>query len=105
MATITIKKNDTRDNIKATLSNESGPVKLDGATVRFLMSRRGVNKINRQAQIQDAAAGIVWMAFEQGDTDETGLFQAEFEVTFDDGRIETFPNDGFVLIDIISDLG
>jgi hypothetical protein len=103
--TITIKRNDTRDAIKATLSNESGPVNLDGATVRFLMSRRGVNKIDRQSQIQDAAAGIVWVTFEIGDTDETGLFQAEFEVTFSDGRIETFPNDGFILIDIINDLG
>jgi hypothetical protein len=103
--TITIKRNDTRDAIKATLSNESGTVDLTGATVRFLMSRRGVNKIDRQSQIQDAAAGIVWATFEIGDTDETGLFQAEFEVTFSDGRIETFPNDSFILIDIINDLG
>jgi transcriptional/translational regulatory protein YebC/TACO1 len=103
--TITIKKNDTKDNIKATLSNESGSVDLTGATVRFLMSKRGVNKVDRQAQIQDAANGIVWMVFEQGDTDEQGLFQAEFEVTFPDARIETFPNDGFILINIINDLG
>jgi hypothetical protein len=103
--TITIKRNDTRDAIKATLSNESGLVNLDGATVRFLMSKRGVKKIDRQAQIQDATAGIVWAVFETGDTDETGLFQSEFEVTFSDGRIETFPNDGFILIDIINDLG
>jgi transcriptional/translational regulatory protein YebC/TACO1 len=103
--TITIKRNDTRDAIKATLSNESGPVNLTGATVRFLMSRRGSIKVNRQAQIQDTVAGIVWMVFEQGDTDEQGLFQAEFEVSFSDGRIETFPSDGFILIDIINDLG
>jgi transcriptional/translational regulatory protein YebC/TACO1 len=103
--TITLKKNDTKDNIKATLSNESGPVDLTGATVRFLMSRRGIVKVDRQAQIKDAAAGIVWMVFENGDTDETGLFQSEFEVTFPDARIETFPNDGFILINIINDLG
>jgi hypothetical protein len=103
--TIYLKKNDTRDNIKATLSNESGPVDLTGASVRFLMSKRGVNKVDRQVQIQDAANGIVWMVFEQGDTDEQGLFQAEFEVTFPDARIETFPNDGFILINIINDLG
>lgn len=102
---ITLKKNDTKDNIKATLSNESGPVDLTGATVRFLMSRRGVLKVDRGAQVQDAANGIVWMVFEQGDTDEAGLFQAEFEVTFPDARIETFPNDSFILINIISDLG
>lgn len=103
--TITIKKNDTRDAIKATLSNESGPVNLTDATVRFLMSKRGTIKVDRQAQIQDASAGIVWAIFETGDTDETGLFQAEFEVSFSDGRIGTFPSDGYILIQIINDLG
>jgi hypothetical protein len=103
--TITIKQNDTRDAIKATLSNELGPVNLTDATVRFLMSKRGVKKIDRQVQIQDAISGIVWMTFETGDTNETGLFQAEFEATFLDGRIETFPNDSFILIEIIKDLG
>jgi hypothetical protein len=100
-----IKRNDTKDNIKATLSNESGPVDLTGATVRFLMSKRGIVKVDRQVQIQDAVNGIVWMVFDQGDTDESGSFQAEFEVTFSDARIETFPNDGFFLINIINDLG
>jgi transcriptional/translational regulatory protein YebC/TACO1 len=102
---VTIKRNDTKDNIKATLSNESGPVDLTGATVRFLMSKRGIVKVDRQAQIQDAVNGIVWMVFEQGDTDESGSFQAEFEVTFPDARVETFPNDSFILINIINDLG
>lgn len=102
---ITIKRNDTRDAIKATLSNESGPVDLTGATVRFLMSKGSTVKVDRQAEIQDAVNGIVWMVFDQGDTDETGTFKAEFEVTFSDARIETFPNDSFILINIINDLG
>lgn len=105
MATVTIKRNDTKDNIKATLSNESGPVDLTGATVRFLMSKRWTVKVDRPTDIKDAVNGVVWMVFEQGDTDETGLFFAEFEVTFPDARKETFPNDSFILIDIISDLG
>jgi transcriptional/translational regulatory protein YebC/TACO1 len=105
LATITLKRNDTKNNIKATLSNESGPVDLTGATVRFLMAKHGMIKIDRKAQIQDAVNGIVWFIFEQGDTDEVGIFQAEFEVTYSDARIETFPNDCFILINIISDLG
>jgi transcriptional/translational regulatory protein YebC/TACO1 len=105
LVTVTIKRNDTKDNIKATLSNESGPIDLTGATVRFLMSQRGTVKVDRPAQIQDAVNGIVWMVFDQGDTDQSGSFQAEFEVTFSDARIETFPNDSFILINIINDLG
>jgi hypothetical protein len=103
--TITIKRNDTKDNIKATLSNEKGAVNLTDCSIRFIMAKRGVMKVDRLVQPQDAANGVVWMVFEQGDTNEIGLFQAEFEVTFSDGRIETFPNDSFILINIISDLG
>lgn len=105
MADITLKRNDTKDNIKATLSNESGPVDLTGCTVRFLMSKRGTVKVDKPAQIEDTVNGIVWVVFEQGDTDETGLYQAEFEVTNSDERIETFPNDSYILIEIKSDLG
>lgn len=105
MVALTLKRNDTKDNIKATLSNESGPVDLTGASVRFLMSRQGVVKVDKPALIQDAVNGLVWVVFEQGDTSDSGNFNAEFEVTFSDGRIETFPNDGYIMIQIISDLG
>jgi hypothetical protein len=103
--TVTLKKNDTKVNIKATLSNESGPVDLTGCSVRFLMSKRNTLKIDRPGIIQDAVNGLVWFVFEQGDTDETGAFQAEFEVTFPDERVETFPNTGYILINIQNDLG
>lgn len=103
--TVTLKRNDTKVNVKATLSNESGPVNLTDCSVRFLMSKQGKNKVAREALIQDAVNGIVWFVFEQGDTSESGRFEAEFEVTFSDARIETFPSDGYILIDILTDLG
>lgn len=103
--TVNLKQNDTKVNIKATLSSESGTVDLTDCTVRFLMSKRRVVKIDREAQIQDAVNGIVWFVFEQPDTSESGTFQAEFEVTFPDARIETFPNAGYILVNIQSDLG
>lgn len=103
-----IKQNDTKVNLKATLSNESGPVDLTGCTVRFLMLGYGKSelKINRETTlIQDAANGIVWFVFETGDTAEAGHYKAEFEVSFPDGRKETFPSNGFITIEIKSDLG
>jgi transcriptional/translational regulatory protein YebC/TACO1 len=105
MADLTLKQNDTRGAIKATLSNESGPVDLTGATVRFLMSKVGKLKVNKQAIIQDAINGSVLVVFERVDTDESGLYQGEFEVTYSDSSVETFPNDGYVLIEIKPDLG
>lgn len=102
---ITIKRNDTKDNLKATLSNDKGPVDLTGSTVNFIMAKHGVVKTKRQADIQDAINGIVWFVFDDVDTDKTGEYQAEFEVTFSDGRIETFPSDDYITINIIDDLG
>jgi len=36
--------------------------------------------------------------------DVRGTFQGEFEVTYATGEIETFPNDGFLAIEIIDDI-
>lgn len=103
--TITLKRNDTKVNLKATLSNESGPVDLTGCSVRFIMSQRKTVKVDKTALIQEGATGLVWVVFEQENTNEAGTFQAEFEVTFPDERKETFPNSGYILINIQSDLG
>jgi hypothetical protein len=102
---IIIKQNDTRDALKATLSNENGAVDLTGCSVRFIMAKRKRIKVDRPPVIEDAINGIVWFVFEQGDTDEANTFQAEFEVTFPDNRIETYPNNDYLTIEIKSDLG
>lgn len=103
----TTKRNDTRAAIKATLKNTDGtPVNLTGATVQFIMARsNGVVLINRQAVVQDAPNGMVWFVFEPGETAEAGTFRAEFQVTYLDGRIETFPNIGYITVSILNDLG
>lgn len=60
------------------------------------------NTITGAVKISEAAAVIEiatvtptvrydWIA---GDTDTAGTFEAEFEVTYSDSTIETFPNDG-----------
>jgi len=49
-------------------------------------------------------AGRVRYAWQTGDTDTPGTFQGEFEVTYSTGEIETFPNDGFLAIEIIDDI-
>lgn len=107
MAKVVIKRNDTRTAIRATLLGpDRNPVDLTDATVRFLMAdHKGTVKMDREALVPNAAGGEVWVVFESGDTDTVGLYRAEFEVTFPDGRIETYPNDRFILIQIVPDLG
>ncbi|MGS0745553.1 BppU family phage baseplate upper protein [Syntrophomonas erecta subsp. sporosyntropha] len=104
---ITIKRGDTRHAIKAVLKDASGaPVDLTGCSVNFHMAplnRPAV--ISRAAHIQDAVTGGVWFVWASGETDTAGIYRAEFEVVYRDGRRETFPNDGYISIQILDDLG
>jgi len=106
--TIRLKRGDTRTAIRATLIGPDGvPVDLSSATrVRWLMAdgRRGL-VMDREAEVIDVAAGRVLVTFEPGDTDRAGLFVAEFEVQWSDGRRETYPTGGYLQIEIIPDLG
>lgn len=104
---VVLKRNDTKKPLKAVLSNESGPIDLTGCTVRFIMSNAAtkIAKINREVLIQDATNGTVWVVFEDGETDTPGSYKAEFKVTYSDFRIETFPEDGYITIEIQKDLG
>jgi hypothetical protein len=104
---VTIKRGDTRNCIKAILKNASGdPVNLAGCSVKFHMAPlRQPAIISRAVHIQDAAAGEVWVVWVPGETDSTGIYRAEFEVVYQDGRKETFPNKGYISLLIQNDLG
>lgn len=106
---ITIKRGDTRYCIKAVLKNLRGkPVDLTNCIVNFHMVHLGLNRkarVSRAVHIQDAAAGEVWVVWVPGETDSTGIYRAEFEVVYQDGRRETFPSNGYISIQILDDLG
>tara|TARA_R100000654_G_scaffold1381_2_gene5046 strand:+ start:20054 stop:20377 length:324 start_codon:yes stop_codon:yes gene_type:complete len=102
-----IKQNDTSPQIAATLKDGSGNARdITGASVRFHMRRIGAASasVTSDATILVASAGTVKYAWQTGDTSTAGSFQAEFQVTFADGGIETFPNDGSIAIDITPEL-
>jgi hypothetical protein len=103
---VTLKRGDTRHAIRAILKDSSGsPVDLTGCTVTFCMAPLGrPPTISRQVDMHDALAGEVWVVFAPGETDISGVYRAEFRVTYGDGRKETFPNDGYINIQILSDL-
>lgn len=105
--TFYIKQNDTVPSIRATLQNGSGnPVDLIDATVRFHMRAIGVSavKVDAAAVVMNEALGLVQYNWISADTNVIGSYQAEFEVTYPDGTIETFPNNAYVRIEIIDDI-
>ena len=101
---IVLKRGDTRPAIRATLKSNGAPVDLSGASVRFVMVGQGI-ALTRDAEIVDAANGVVRVVFEPGDTDQAGTYHAEFEATFSDGRRETYPSHGYLTVQILPDLG
>lgn len=107
-AGVVIKRGDTQPAVQITcLGGDGQAVDLTGASARFLMKAEGASapKVDRTADVHDAAAGLVWYAWQQGDTDTAGQFQAEVEITFGDGTKETFPAGDYIPILILADLG
>ena len=101
---VAIKQGDTRHAIRGLLKNNGNIVDLTGATVQFKMfSRYSKTLIDSPATIE--TDGTVQYVFTDGETDVTGLYDAEFLVTYTDDRVETFPHEGFIKIYIESRIG
>lgn len=104
---ITLKRGDTRYAIKAILKDADGdPVNLEGCEVKFFMAPLGqLAVISREPHIENAANGEVWVVWVPGETNKSGVYRSEFKVKYPDGKIETFPNTGYISIKILNDLG
>lgn len=89
-----IKQNDDSPALQATLKDGAGnAVDVTGATVVFSMAAGGIVKVNRQSvTLTTPASGIVTYSWQSGDTDTPGNHTGEFEVTFVDGTVQTYPN-------------
>jgi hypothetical protein len=99
--TVQLKRNDTKDTISYTVTNLDGSVvNLTGATVKFVMGKNKKLITNAAATIVSAAAGTVSYTLTESDTLSAGTFNAEFEVTFSDGKVKTYPSNGYILVDI-----
>ncbi|HHY42578.1 MAG TPA: BppU family phage baseplate upper protein [Thermoanaerobacterales bacterium] len=101
-----IKQGDTLPMLEAQLFDPDGnPLNLDLCGVHFYMKNRYSSEtINKQASIKDIENGIVQVIWEDGDTSKAGIYQCEFEVNMPDGSIITVPNDGYFLLQIVSEL-
>lgn len=106
--TFTIKRGDRLPYISASLSNGDSPADISGATeVFFVMKKAGGSKevvIKKPAVVSDGAAGEVRYEWEAGDTDVSGRYTGEFEVCYGTVRA-TYPSNGYVIINIIADIG
>lgn len=107
MADFSIKQDDTKPTITATLTNGAGTaIDLTGATVKFRMRETGSTalKVDAAATIVSAAAGTVSYQWVSGDTDTAGRYLAEWEITFAGGARQTVPSNRFNVISVESRL-
>lgn len=99
---IKIKQGDTRYGVHAILKDNSGsPIDLTGASVSFFMS----NGVTGDVITINPTAGEVMFPLESTATKDIGTYKAEFKVKYQDARIETFPNDSYIPIQIIPKVG
>jgi hypothetical protein len=101
-----IKQNDTSPSILAELKDANNtPVNLTAATAKiFIKSVDGTLKVNEDLQIINAALGVVRYDWQVGDTNTVGTYSVEFQVTYTDGAVETFPNTGSIALVVTKEL-
>lgn len=107
-ATFYIKQNDTAPALEAVLTDSQGRARslAQASTVKFHMSTETGNNVISGATgtIVNADKGIVLYTWQSGDTSDDGSYKAEFEVEYNDGKIETFPNSSYIKVIIKSEL-
>lgn len=107
-ASFYIKQNDTAPSIEAALKDSNGRVKsmANASTVVFHMSDENGNILveNGVGTIVNATKGIVAYDWQTGDTSNTGIHSAEFQIQYTNGQVETFPNTGYIKVIIKDEL-
>jgi hypothetical protein len=101
---------DTTSIIRTTLEDSTGAaVNIQGATVKFRVAPingSGTPVINTAASNDqngtgvDGSKGKVSYAWVAGNTNVSGLYLADWQVTYSGGGIQTFPNDSYILVRI-----
>jgi hypothetical protein len=107
--TFYIKQNDTASFITRDLKDAFGaPVNVTGAAVKFSMRVKPAGTIkvdDEDAVIVTAGTGRVRYEWTAANTNTADEYEAEFQVTYANGKIQTFPNDGHIPVVITDDIG
>ena len=104
-----IKQNDTASFLTRDLKDAFGaPVNVTAAAVVFSMRVKpaGTVKVDEQeCTIVTAGIGRVRYEWTATNTNTADEYEGEFQVTYANGKIQTFPNDGYIPIVVTDDIG
>ena len=109
MSDFVTKEGDSVSHMQMTLIYPTGWVgNLTGATAQIYVERTDVRlpepAILMPATILNAAGALVGFADAGAPTLAPGIYQGEVKVTYNDGTVQRFPNDGFFTLDVIRSL-
>lgn len=104
-----IKQNDTFPALEGILRDGFGkPINITGATVvlNTRLQPGGAVKVNGGAMgaVGVAVRGRVKYNWTAADTDTPGIYEAEIQITFSNGKIRTIPGKGYFIIDVTDDI-
>lgn len=109
--TFSIKRGDTSPPIKYQLISSDGSMQdiSNYQEVSFFMRNENKEVVvtgdtASGVTVEDAPKGIVSYSWSSGDTSTVGTYDAEWEVVFGDGTIETFPNNSFITVKVKEDI-
>jgi hypothetical protein len=112
MPDVTMKRDDTRPvltrQLKQTVDGSATNMVLTAASaVRFIMVHQDAPALLATgiASIIGAASGWVQYTWASGQTATAGTYNAEWEIQWSDGGYETVPNDTYMTVEIIADIG
>lgn len=103
MSTIRFKRNDVGRVFEDTLG-----IDLTGATVVFVMKDIDSGDVYRLDAVVDAGTnGDVNVTISPGETipQVVGTYNAEWEITFNDGTVLTVPEGSYHTVEVVADLG
>jgi len=104
-----IKQNDTSPALEGILRDGFGsPIDITGATVvlNTRLQPGGAVKVNggSMGAVGSAVNGRVKYNWTSSDTDTAGIYEAEIQITFSNGKIRTIPSKGYFIVDVSDDI-
>jgi hypothetical protein len=106
MSDFTLKKGDRLPVLRSNLSDSNGYVNISGATVSFVYQgrKRGSQPTTGSATILSGPSGLVEYNWASGDVTTPGMYYGEWRVIMPNEKQISFPNDGFIVFEIVDNL-
>lgn len=101
-----MKRGDTDPPVRVQVTDAAGnSVNLAGASAQFhMVDEDGTVVLDKPATIVNEADGRINYEWDDGDTDTAGTYEAEFEITKQDGDVQTWPNSWNLIVEIGKDI-